>query len=201
MHNNILHWAALTDTAEPRRLRGRLILNSTHFRGFLPTIAFSWWILCPLGKIRTRWVSRCGVRSEWLEGHEERMMYAEITTDTETIVMTTRTVLIGRGRWSRPTIWQLMLAPQQYLHHHHIPITNTRKYQVLPRNYIPASLNTPQFWLLSVSFEQEQGLLLSQPSWDVDVLVYVYKKPNLSPNNKWLIYSFLHHLSITHQYS
>ena len=85
------------------------------------------------------------VWSEWLERPEERMMYAEITTDTETIVMTTRTVLIGRGRWSRPTIWQLMLAPQQYLHHHHIPITNTRKYQVLPRNYIPASLNTPQF--------------------------------------------------------
>ena len=38
------------------------------------------------------------VWSEWLEGHEERMMYAEITADTETIVMNTRTGLIGRGR-------------------------------------------------------------------------------------------------------
>ena len=103
------------------------------------------------------------VWSEWLEGHEERMMYAEITTDTETIVMSTRTVLIGRGRWSRPTIWQLMLAPQQYHHHHHhhITITNTRKYQVLPRNYRPASLNTPQFGLLSVC-GVEWGLCLNQ---------------------------------------
>ena len=126
-------------------------------------ISIIWWFFShPFGKIRTRWrVWRCWVWSEWLEGHEERMMYAEITTDTETIVMSTRTVLIGRGRWSRPTIWQLMLAPQQYLHHHHIPITNTRKYQVLPRNYRPASLNTPQFGLLSVC-GVEWGLCLNQ---------------------------------------
>ena len=118
----------------------------------------------------------CITRSEWLEGHEERMMYAEITTDTETIVMTTRTVLIGRGRWSRPTIWQLMLAPQQYLHHHHIPITNTRKYQVLPRNYIPASLNTTQFWLLSVCSGVDWGLCLNQQVWKrkSNVLFCVY---------------------------
>ena len=38
-------------------------------------------------------------------------MYAEITTDTETIVMSTRTALIGRGRPDLPTIWQVIPPP------------------------------------------------------------------------------------------
>ena len=166
MHNVLhLHWTALCWTKEGCWL----ILNSTHCRGFfciLPKISslFDDFFVDPFGEIRTRWrVWRCWVWSEWLEGHEERMIYAEITADTETIVMNTRTGLIGRGRWCWATIWQLMLAPQQYHHHHHhhhhhhIPITNTRKYQVLPRNYIAPSLNTPQFWLLSVC-DVEWGL-------------------------------------------
>ena len=141
-----------------------------------------------------------GVWSEWLEGHEERMMYAEITTDTETIVMTTRTVLIGRGRWSRPTIWQLMLAPQHCLHHHHIPITNTRKYQVLPRNYIPPSLNTPQF-LVAFRLLWTGMRFVFQPAISKKKIQHLifwfvfYNKTNSSPNNKWLIYTFRHKIS------